>query len=54
LIGPRNAMLVGGLGCVAVALAVSRAIPAVLRYRTDDGPAEDAGDELAGRVATAD
>jgi MFS family permease len=54
LIGPRNAMLVGGLGCVAATVAVSRAIPTVLRYRTDDGPADGAGGELAGRVATAD
>jgi hypothetical protein len=38
LIGPRAAMVVGGLACGLVAVGVARLIPAMMRYRFDDAP----------------
>ena len=42
LVGPRSAMIGGGIACAAVALAVARLVPQVLRYRIEDGPIDDA------------
>lgn len=40
LIGPRGAMVFGGLACVGVAFGVALLIPAVLAYRFTDSEAE--------------
>ena len=35
LVGPRTAMMLGGAGCVLVALILGKAVPAMTRYRLD-------------------
>lgn len=35
LVGPRTAMIVGGAGCVLVAMAIGKLVPSVMRYRLD-------------------
>lgn len=35
LVGPRTAMMLGGAGCILVALAVGKLVPPVMRYRLD-------------------
>lgn len=44
LIGPRPAMVAGGLLCVLVAIAATRLIPEVKRYSTDDLSSAAGGD----------
>ena len=49
LVGPRTAMMLGGAGCVLVALAIGKAVPAVMRYRIGS----DLDEELAGAIPAA-
>lgn len=44
LVGPQAAMMLGGAGCVLVALAIGKLVPPVMRYRVDRRGADDVQD----------
>jgi MFS family permease len=55
-IGPRGAMVAGGVGVMVVAAAVAWLVPAVMRYRFDDpdDPASETGVEATPEAALAE
>jgi hypothetical protein len=47
LVGPQAAMMLGGAGCVLVALGIGKFVPQVMRYGVDSSGADDFDDAEA-------